>query len=294
MFNNDPSDVRGLEEIFQSSQFGRTSESAGAGPDTAGRSAAFQESIFRREFGHGTHATAPLLRSGERAGSNRRPPDDVVPAGSAVVPPPREAQLAPPSTPRKHDSNRYWAIAALCAAVALVAAGVTSGAGQHGPPAVSAQGHGTTGRPHHGVSPSGATSTGTGVVPGGSPVAAAGSAAPSLTAVHPGKSSASGNAPGGHVTLIGAATTNGTPVTASPGGSPTGTGGTPGSPPPPSGGNPVAPVATTVGSTVTAVGASITTVANQVGNSVPGTASVTNTVGSFVGEVGQAVGSTTG
>lgn len=313
MYNNDPSDIRGLEEVFQSRQFGRTSESA-AGPEAA-RSAAFQESIFGREFGRGRRPPAPMLRSGENGegdGSSIQPPDAAV---SADAPFAAGAEPELPSAlvgmghgdegaqssagPPKRETNKYWAIAALSAVAALVAAGVTSGAGQHGLPSISAQAHRPHARPHHGSSPSGPASTGTAAAAGGSLVDAAGSGAPS-SAVHSGRpsgSSGSASAPGGHVTLIGAATTTGTPIgspTASSGGSPAGTVGNPGSPPPSGGGNPVAPVATSVGSTVTAVGASVATVANQVGGSIPGTSSVTNAVGTVFDNLGQAVSSSTG
>lgn len=316
MYDNDPGEIRGLEEVFRSRQFGRTSDSAGEGPEAVARSAAREESIFKSEFGGGRRVPAPVPRGGEAgegAGPSIRPADAAV---SADTRPPRSAEpelagalvgvahagegAVSSSGPPKRETNTYRAIAALSAVAALVAAGVTSGVGQHRPPSVSAQGHRSPARSHQESSPSGSAATDTAAAAaGGSLVDAAGSGAPS-PAVHPGRSSGSsgpGSAPGGHVTLIGAATPSGTPSaspTAPSGGSPTGTGGTPGFPPPSGGGNPTAPTATSVGSTVAAAGASVTTVTDQVGSSIPGTASVTSAVGIVVDGLGGAVSSSMG
>ena len=163
MYGNDPGEIRGLEEIFRSRQFGRTSDSAGAGPEAVARSAAREESVFKSEFGGGRCVPAPVPRgseAGEGAGPSIRPADAAV---SADTPPPRSAEPelagalvgvahagegAVSSSGRpKRETNTYRAIAALSAVAALVAAGVTSGAGQHRPPSVSAQGPRSPARP---------------------------------------------------------------------------------------------------------------------------------------------------
>ena len=220
------------------------------------------EGILGTRFGR-RPAAAPGLRTGDDTGSRRT--SDAV--GSPVAGaeearvqsrrrfrPPMRAPHPGGGPPTillrwRGHSSRYWTIASVSALVALVAAGVTAGTGQHPPSHVAAQGRHGRSRPGGGLNTSGAASTGL-AAPGGLLADAAGSAGPSSIAGTNG-GPGSGNAPGGHVTLIGPATFTGAPGSpaAPSGGAPSGGGGAAGSPPP-AGTNPAAPVASTVGSAV--------------------------------------------
>ncbi|HEY5335057.1 MAG TPA: hypothetical protein VIJ71_03430 [Mycobacteriales bacterium] len=304
--NHEVGDVRGLEEVFRSQEISRASGGMEGGSATTfseGRDVA----LLRRMFGHASSGLRDLHRDSDTGATDARS-HGVAPATELDAPlmsdghaeaassgggAAKGANVAAASDepPWKRQSGRYWTIAAFSAVVALVVAGVTAGNAQHGPSNKSAQGaHGTV-RPHGGVGTPGTTST-EATVPG-SLTGAIGSAALALGAPAAGVRG-SGNEPGGHVTLIGAATTTGTlplPVGGSPGGGSSGA--SPGS----SGSNPVTPVAAGVGNTVTTVGTSVTGLANQLGSTVPAAAPAASAAASAVSgvldSVGHAVSATT-
>jgi len=263
--NHDTGDSTGLEVVFQSQEFGRSV--GGAAPrEGVARPGEPEESMLRREFGH---TTSPV--GAAPAGEERR-----AASPSATLP-------QPPKNP-----YRMAAVLSGVAAVAFVIAGVTSGAGQHRPPVVSARGKHTTGGSHAGSPPSGGGLAGTAATGGATLTVALGSGAQS-TSSRTGSPFGSGGAPSGQVTLSGAASTTGTavpaPVTPLPGAT--------GSAPPPAsaGSNAVSPVGSPVGDSVTAVVTSVTDAADQLGTSVPSAASTTGAVGTAVSGVGQAVSS---
>lgn len=263
--NHGRGDSTGLEVVFQSQEFGRAV--GGAAPrEGVARPGEPEEIMLRREFGH---TTSPV--GAAPAGEERR-----AASPSATLP-------QPPKKP-----YRMAAVLSGVAAVAFVIAGVTSGAGQHRPPVVSARGKHTTGGSHAGSPPSGGGLAGTAATGGATLTVALGSGAQS-TSSRTGSPFGSGGAPSGQVTLSGAASTTGTavpaPVTPPPGAT--------GSAPPPAsaGSNAVSPVGSPVGDSVTAVVTSVTDAADQLGTSVPSTASTTGAVGTAVSGVGQAVSS---
>lgn len=303
---HDSGDVKGLEEVFRSQELSRMADSGGTRPAKAGESAGHDDTFFQKMFGH-AHATATDLRRAD-------PPPDVT-RGRRVAPtPPPGAPLTPGLEPEtgsagggasgaeerpvassdswKSESGRYWTIAAVSALVALVVAGVTAGNGQRAPVHVSAQGkqHGT-GRPPLGALGAGGSTTGPAAP--GSLTGAIGSGV--LLLVQPsGGTPGAGTAPGGHVTLIGAATTTGSPFPSSSTSSGGSTGGGAGGAPPGSGvSDPVAPVAAGIGNTVDAVGTAVTGFTNQLGTAVPATAPTASAVNGVVSSVDQAVGATT-
>jgi hypothetical protein len=306
--NQDAGDISGLEEVFRSQEFARASGTAADGPAGVGLSVRRREGVVGTRFGRGPVA-APGLRTGDDAGSGRMS-DAVGPpvAGSDETPASEQPSSEPASgagavygrgpgddssaPARKQHSSRYWTIACVSALVAVVAAGVTAGTGQHPRSNVAVEGRHRTARPGGGLNTSGGASTGL-AAPGGLLAEAAGSAGPSSVAGTNG-GTRSGNAPGGHVTLIGPATFTGVPGSpaAPSGGAPSGGGGAVGSPP--SGGtSPVVPVGSTVGSTVSSATSSVTTLANQIGTSVPAAASTTGAVNNVIGTVDQAVSAST-
>jgi hypothetical protein len=314
MFNNqDAGDVSGLEEVFRSQEFVRASGTGADESGGVGLSVRRGEGIFGTRFGRRPVA-APVVRTGDDAESSRTPDalwppvagadgtlaskqPSSVPAASAGAGLGRRAAAADdPSAPAwNRHSSRYWTIASVSALVALVVAGVTAGSGQHPRSNVAAQGRHGRSRPGGGLNTSGGASTGL-AAPGGLLAAAAanGSAVTSSVANQGGRPG-SGNAPGGHVTLIGPATFTGAP--GSPpvpsGGAPSRGGGAAGSPP--SGGtNPAAPVASTVGSALGSAGSSVTTLASQIGTSVPAAASTTSAVNNVINTVDQTVSASTG
>jgi len=299
--NQDAGDISGLEEVFRSQEFGRASGTAADGPRGVGLSVRRGEGILGTRFGH-RPAAAPGLRTGDDTGS-RRTSDAVgspvaraeeasgakpssVPASDGGAAPGRRP-ADDPSALRGH-SSRYLTIASVSALVALVAAGVTAGTGQHPPSHVAAQGRHGRSQPGGGLNTSGAASTGL-AAPGGLLADAAGPAGPSSIAGRNG-GPGSGNAPGGHVTLIGPATFTGAPGSqaAPSGGVPSGGGGAAGSPPP-AGSNPAAPVGSAVGSTLSSATSSVTTLASQIGTSVPAAASTTGAVNNAIATIDQAV-----
>ena len=237
--NQDAGDISGLEEVFRSQEFGRTSGTTAVGPAGADLSLRRGDGILGTRFGRRPVA-APVGRTEDDAGS-RRTPDAVGSPGAGADEDP--ASKEPSSVPssgagagpgkgpaggpfvwRRH-SSRYWTIASVSALSALVAAGITAGMGQHPRSHVAAQARHGGSRPGGGLNTSGAASTGL-AAPGGLLADAGGSAGPSSVA---GTNSEprSGNAPGGHVTLIGAATFTGAPGSqaAPSGGAPSGAGG---------------------------------------------------------------------
>jgi hypothetical protein len=309
--NHDAGDVRGLEEVFRSQEISRASGGMEGGSATTS-SEGSDAALLRRMFGHASSALRDLHRDSDNGARDvlaRR----VTPATSldAALMRDRHAEAASSGggaalganaaavsaePPWKRQSGRYWTIAAFSAVVALVVAGVTAENAQHGPSNKSAQSaHGTV-RPHGGAGTPGTASTG--ATAPGSLTGAIGSGALALGAPSAGVRG-SGNEPGGHVTLIGAATTTGTlpsPGGGSPGGESPG-GGSSGASPGSSGSNPVTPVGVGVGNTVTTVGMSVTGLANQLGSTVPAaapaTSAVTNAVSGVLDSVDQAVSATT-
>jgi hypothetical protein len=289
--NQDAGDISGLEEVFRSQEFGRASGAAADGSAGIGFSVKRGEGILGTRFGR-RPAADPVVRTGDdrddESPAPKRPSSGSASAAGAV---PRSGSADDPSAWRRH-SSRYWTIASVSALVALVAAGITAGAGQHPRSHVAAQGrHGRT-RSGGGLNTSGTAATGL-AAPGGLLADAAGSAGPSSVAGTKGGGLGSGNAPGGHVTLIGPATFTGAPGSpAAPSrGAPGGggaSGGAAGSPPP-AGTDPAAPVVSTVGSAVSSATSSVTTLASQIGTSVPAAASTTGAVNNAITTIDQAV-----
>ena len=297
-------DVSGLEEVFRSQELTRASETAGHAPEGAIHRTGHAEATERndRVVAPEVHQVRDDARSGtgpRTRGSSPGPADSLLQPGALLEPDQggggaglgETRATASAGVPQRRESNRYWTIAALSALVALVVAGVTSGTGQHRAPTTSAQMKSRPTRPHSGFHSSGAAATGptapgslTGEVGSGARLSRMSSAATRST----------GDAPGGNVTLSGAATTTGagaSSTTTTTGGSPGG--GTTGSPPPSLGSNPVTPVAAGFGSTVGSVGASVTGLANQLASEVPAVAHATNVASNAVGAVDQAVSTAT-
>ena len=289
--NQDAGDISGLEEVFRSQEFGRASGTAADGSAGIGFSVRRGEGILGTRFGRRPVA-APVVRTGDDRDDESPVPrqrSSVSAAGAGAAP--RRGSADDPSAWRRH-SSRYWTIASVSALVALVAAGITAGAGQHPRSHVAAQGrHGSSRSGGGGLNTSGTASTGL-AAPGGLLADAAGSAGPSSVAGTKG-GPGSGNAPGGHVTLIGPATFTeapGSPAAPSRG-APSGggaSGGAAGSPPP-AGTDPAAPVVSTVGSAVSSATSSVTTLASQIGTSVPAAASTTGAVDNAITTIDQAV-----
>jgi hypothetical protein len=293
--NRDAGDVASLEEVFRSHEFGRAADAWGDGEvsDPTGR----EDVILAKEFGR--RLTAVPRRDVEDEAERRPPARDDGLEGSEqpleVAPSDGGAGLgeehpeAPSPEPSRRPTGRYWTIAFVGALVALVAAGITTGAGQRPRASVSAHGEHGTALPGGGFRAPRAASTGS-TPPAGSLTAAAGSGGLSSGAGTEG-GLGSGNAPGGRVSLVGPATFTATPASpAASGNAGGGSGGTPGSPPPPGSTNPVAPVASALGSAVSAVGSSVTTAMSQIGGSVPAAGSTTGVVNTVVNTLDQAVG----
>ena len=144
--NQDAGDISGLEEVFRSQEFGRASGTAADGPGGVGLSVRRGEGILGTRFGRRPVA-APGLRTGDDAGS-RRTSDAVGPpvAGAERGPGAKQPSSVPASDAGaalgrgpptillrrvERHSSRYWTIASVSALVALVAAGITAGTGQH-------------------------------------------------------------------------------------------------------------------------------------------------------------------
>jgi hypothetical protein len=304
--NDDAGDVRGLEEVFRSQEISRAAD--GMGGESAATSPGVRDAArLRNMFGRTSGARRDLHRDDED-GARGALASGVAPATDldAALMPERDSEASSSGggaafeaegaamsaePPWKRQSGRYWTIAAFSAVVALVVAGVTASTDQHGPSDRSAQGtHGTAG-PHGLIALPGDVSTGP-TAPG-SITGSIGFDALAL-GTPPAGARDSGNEPGGHVTLIGAATTTGT-VPGSSGGS--AGGGSTGTPPGSTGTNPVTPVGAGVGSTVATVGTSVTGLANQLGSTVPAaapaTSAVTSAVSGVLDSVDQAVAATT-
>jgi hypothetical protein len=302
--NHDANDVRGLEDVFRSQEFSRSSGATEGGSGAITTPEGRDDALLRRMVGHASDAVRDLRRD-DGTGSGRLAREDVATAVEPAWIPPHDAEtdssgggsavnengaVVSVQPPWKRDSGRYWTIAAFSALVALVVAGVTADTGQHGSSHRSAQGaHGTV-QPHSGSRPPGPASTAPtapGSLTGGVGVAALALGTPSAGTVR------SGNEPSGHVTLSGAATTTGTLPGAS-GGSPGGA--STGTPPGASGTSPTAPGVSAVGTTVAAVGSTVTGLANQLGSAVPtatpATSAVTNTVSGVLNSIDQAVSPT--
>jgi hypothetical protein len=304
---HDSGDVKGLEEVFRSQEFSRMSETGGTSPGDAAEPGGRDDTLFKKMFGHAHGAVTDLRRPDDMAPDvallqpasafppfdppqtpGRQPQTDAAGDGGAGA----EQGAAVSSDPWKRESSRYWTIAAVSALVALVVAGVTAGNGHHLAPHISAQGKQRgTARPHRGSQGSGAAATGPSAP--GSLTGGIGAGALLLGLPSAG-TGGSGSEPGGHVTLIGAATTTGTPFPSpsTPSGGSTG-GGAGGAPPGLGGTDPVAPVVAGVGSTVATVGNSITGLTSQVGGTVPGAAPTASAVNGVVSSLDQAVSATT-
>jgi hypothetical protein len=308
MFSNrDTGDVGSLEEIFRSHEFGRATDDwrGGGSCDPTSR----EDVIFAKEFGRPLTAVSlrevddeaePRLSSAEDGPGAAREnemeeseqPLQAAPSGGGAGMG-EDHPEASSTAPSRRPASRYWTIAFVSAIAALVAAGITAGAGQHPRSNASAQGKHHTVRPDSGSHTSGAGSTGS-TAPGGSLAATAGSGGQSS-----GRGAdvglGSGNEPGGHVTLVGPATFTGTPVSpAAPGNSPGAGNGTTGSSPSSGSTSTAAPVASAVGSSVSAAGSSVTTAANQIESSVPAPASTSAVENTVVNTLDQAVSASTG
>jgi hypothetical protein len=302
----DAGDVRGLEEVFRSEEFRRGTENMRR--DEVAPPVGPEDMLFAEEFG-GPRTVVRLHDPSDFTDSMRTPTGDALPAGwadGAEEPEPRlqadpsnggasgdaDAETPPASWNRR--STRYWTLACVSALAALVAAGIATGSGSSHRPSIAAQGTHGAARQGSGYHTSGPDTTGP-TAPGGNGTGATGSGSLS-PGVEVAGTHGSSAAPGGHVSLTGAATYTGAPGSpgASSGGS-GGGGGRPGSPSPAGGSNPVAPIAplapvgSTVGSTVSALGTSVTTAASQVGSSVPAAASTTAAVSNVISTVDQAV-----
>ena len=315
VMNHDAGDVTGLEEVFRSQEISRASGGIWTGADSTTilpgtetwrlrkcsarrRGSAHHRDTMRhgrpvRSVGHVVTPRATALDAARHAGPVRgglvgRRRGEGSKRGRSVWPGP----------PWKRQSSRYRTIAAFSAVVALVVAGVIAGTVQHGPSNRSAQGAHGTARPGSGLIALPGTGS-TGPTAPGSLTGAIGSGALALGTPSAGARN-SGNEPGGHVTLTGAASVTGTlspPGGGSPGGGSPGGGSPGGGSPGSSGSNPVSPVAAGVGNTVATVGTSVTGLANQLGSSVPATAPATNAasgaVSGVLASVDQAVSATT-
>jgi hypothetical protein len=296
-------DVSGLEEVFRSQELSRMSESMGSGSrHTSVPSRGSDDAFLPRLFGLASSAVPVLHRSEDTTTEEGSQPADARHADPRpAMPPPRktgtvtsggggalgEGGMAASDEPaRKRQASRYWTIAALSGVVALVVAGVTAGTDEDAPSNRTAQGAHGTARSHAGLRPAAAPSA-TGPNAPGSFTGSVGSGALALGPPSVG-ASGSRTAPGGHVSLIGAATTTGTlPVSGgSPGGG--GAGASPGS----AGSNPVAPVGAGVGATVTTVGSTVTSLAGQLGTAVPTAAPVTSAVSGVLDTVDEVVNAT--
>lgn len=293
--NKNAGDVRGLEEVFRSNEFGRATDAA-SDEEISLPGHLEDEAMIVREFGRplsaihvyeaGDEAEPSPSVSGvtARLGGTEAPEHPLLAPSSDGGAAGKEPPRAPAASAWNRHSTRYWTLACLSALAALVAAGVTAGSGPHRP-SIAAQGahggaHAGAGRggKYHTSGPAATGSTsasGTLAASTGSGVAGPGVAG---SGAH-----GTGNAPGGHVSLIGAAT-----FTGAPGGSASGGGGGAGatSPPPKASGN---PIASTVTSTVSGAGAEVTTAASQVGSSVPAAGSAAAVVSNSVTAVDQAV-----
>jgi hypothetical protein len=283
--NSDAGDVSGLEEVFRAQKLSRTSESVVGASEVTAPQTGQEEALVRTEQIHAA-TTESMSQSGTGAATQAGSPQDpVVPVEDGLALPRasrteavtggsggKSAGLAATAVGAlwRRDSSRYWTIAALSALVALVVAGVTAGTDSHHTPTTSAQGKHGSARPGSGFHTSGAASTGP-TAPG-SLTGAVGSGALALGAPA-GTSRGSANGPGGHVTLIGAATTTGT------------------APPSPAS-NPVTPIASGIGSTVSTVGSSVTGVTNQIGSTIPTAAPAASAVNTVVNAVDQAISAT--
>jgi hypothetical protein len=306
--NHDAGDAKSLEEVFRSQEISRAADAAegGSGTTTPGGR---DDALMRRMLGHASSALRDIHRDdGTRAGDARsqrvawateldatlmdEPRSEAASSGGGAALGASDGAVSA-GPPWKRQSGRYWTIAALSALLALVVAGVTAGTGQHGSSNRSALGSHGTARPHGGAgSPGTPGSASSGPTAPGSLTGSIGPGALALGATSAG-ARGPGNQPGGHVTLIGAATTTGT-LPAPAGGSPGG--GSPGGSTGSSGSNPVTPVAAGVGSTVATVGTSVSGLANQLGNTLPAaapTSAVTSAVSGVLDSVDQAVSATT-
>ena len=175
--NQDAGDISGLEEVFRSQEFRRASSTAADGPAGVRHSVRRGEGILGTRLGR-----RPVVRTGDSAPSRDMPDAVEAPVAVADEPPESEqpssvpasgANALPtrpaddPSAPAwKRHSTRYWTIASVSALVALVAAGVTAGPGQHPRSNVAAQGRHGRSRHGGGLNTSGAGSTGL-AAPGG-------------------------------------------------------------------------------------------------------------------------------
>jgi hypothetical protein len=284
----DAGDVRGLEEVFRSEEFRRGTENMRR--DEVAPPVGPEDMLFAEEFG-GPRTVVRLHDPSDFTDSMRAPTGDADPSNGGAS---GDADAETPPASWNRRSTRYWTLACVSALAALVAAGIATGSGSSHRPSIAAQGTHGAARQGSGYHTSGPDTTRP-TAPGGNGTGATGSGSLS-PGVEVAGTHGSSAAPGGHVSLTGAATYTGAPGSpgASSGGS-GGGGGRPGSPSPAGGSNPVAPIAplapvgSTVGSTVSALGTSVTTAASQVGSSVPAAASTTAAVSNVISTVDQAV-----
>ena len=166
--NQDAGDIRGWKRSFDLRSSGARRELLRSGP----QGSAFPSDTATAFSAPGSAADQCRLHGRRRRVASRARRRWISGRGSRPG--------AGPSAWRRH-SNRYWTIASVSALVALVAAGITAGAGQHQRSHVAAQGRHGRSRPGGGLNTSGAASMGL-AAPGGLLADAAGSASPSAVA----------------------------------------------------------------------------------------------------------------
>ena len=306
--HKDAGDVRGLEEVFRSEEFGRGTDSVGR--DEVVPPVGPEDVLFTQEFGR-PRTVVRLHDPSDFMGPTRTPGGDALepawdddteesepgpqadPSGGGAAPGDAGAEAAPVSWNRR--STRYWTLACVSALAALVAAGVTAGSGSSHRPSIAAEGTHGAAQPRRRL-----------------PHVRVGDDRPDRSGRQPhrrdrvpvavvrcriGRGARCGHCAGrsrvldrrgdlhrrarfarGFVRQLCGRRRRCRY---------TGAGGRrqPRRPP--------APVASTVGSTVTALGTSVTTAASQVGSSVPAAASTAGAIGNVVTTVDQAVSAST-
>ncbi|MGO8824560.1 MAG: hypothetical protein ACLQU9_04900 [Acidimicrobiales bacterium] len=271
--------ITSLEEVFLSREFGREFQPVPVQHDSIGgvteegiRPSQLEQVFLSEDFGKPRvqGVAPPEAAEAGRIGAGRQ-------AGTVLAFAPRE-------------STRYRAVAAVSgiAAAALVVAGVTSGGGRTGPPALSALGH-RVAAAAQGV---GGTGTGSANPPGtGTAPAAGGVASPAQggsvqladTAGAESQVELQAGTPG--ATLVSspaspaAAPVSTPPAPVSPGTGADASAPAPVSPTGPGAGDLISPSAAMIGNTVTALNNTVTTTAGQLGSAVSTLDPVTGAVG---------------
>jgi hypothetical protein len=294
----------GLEEVFRSHEFGRTSVTASRGAEGVGArtvTSAIDPGAWSGPYSseQRPHAETPVPTGGQPLGtSGPSLPTDAVPAtGAGGAGLAASGGAIASGAPWRGPSYRYWTMAAVSALVALVVAGVTSGVGQHSTTPITA-GQGPLGQ----AQPRGHTHTSrpatTGPNAPGSLTGNLAGAALALRAPSGVTHGAGLTATVGRVTLGGAASTTGSAGSGPPlpsGGS--GGGGAPGLPSGSGGPDPLIPVTATVGSSADAVGSTVSSITSELSSELPAVApaatAVDGAVSGAVSAVDDAVDATT-